>query len=183
MLNNTQVQIPRSTIIKIKIVIVVLLLFIGFVVGYMSQSQIVVDDKVVHIIDTVKIIQPSPTQVDTFYKEKIVHVKVVHSERDTLFRVDSVLVYLPYERKVYEDSTYRAVVSGYEPRLDEFEVYNKQTTVYIEKTPPMLSPYVTGGVGLNKDISIGAGVFIRDKDALGVEYGNRGLQFKYIHKF
>lgn len=183
MLNNTQVQIPRSTIIKIKIVIVVLLLFIGFVVGYMSQPQIVVNDEVVHIIDTVKIVQPPHVQVDTFYKEKIVPIKVVHTELDTIFHVDSVMVYLPYERKVYEDSTYRAVISGYQPVLEAIDVYARKTTITKQKSAAWLSPFVSGGIGLEGDVSLGGGLFFKDKDALGVEWSNRGLQVRYIHKF
>jgi len=42
------------------------------------------------------------------------------------------LVQLPRTRKVYQDSTYRAVISGYEPNLDTISVYRK--TQYINNT-------------------------------------------------
>lgn len=40
---------------------------------------------------------------------------------------------LKYERRVYERDTYRAVVSGYEPRLDTLEIYigGKVTNNYL----------------------------------------------------
>lgn len=166
-----------------KIISFIFLLFIGFVVGFLSRPQTIVNDIIEYKRDTITILQPPTIQVDTFYKETRVPIKVTHIEHDTIHRVDSVMVYLPYERKVYKDSTYRAVVSGYEPFLEEIDVYSKQTTIYIEKIPPLLSPYVSGSVGLNGDVAIGGGVFIRGKDAFGIEYGNRGLGIKYIHKF
>ena len=74
---------------------------------------------------------------------------------------DSVL-YLPVllEQKVYEDSTYRAVVSGpsieqYGPRLDSISVYSRQTTVYQTKTvyvePSRWSIGLQAGYGASKD--------------------------------
>lgn len=44
------------------------------------------------------------------------------------------LVYLPREYMVYKDSTYRAVVSGVQPRLDSLEVFPKTTIQTITKT-------------------------------------------------
>lgn len=37
---------------------------------------------------------------------------------------------LPREAKVYQDSTYRAVVSGYRPSLDTISIY--QRTVFVD---------------------------------------------------
>ena len=74
-------------------------------------------------------------------------------------------------------------MSGYKPILEEFDIYCNETVIYKEKVAPLFSPYVVGGIGLNGDISIGGGLFVRDKDGIGVEYGSRGLQFKYTHKF
>lgn len=45
---------------------------------------------------------------------------------------DTTYVSLPLERKVYQDSTYRAVVSGYRPSLDSLQIYRK--TEYITTT-------------------------------------------------
>lgn len=43
------------------------------------------------------------------------------------------LVYLPREYMVYKDTSYRAVVSGVEPRLDSIEIYQKNTTQTVTK--------------------------------------------------
>lgn len=44
------------------------------------------------------------------------------------------LVFLPREYMVYKDSTYRAVVSGVQPRLDSIEVYQRNTVQTVTKT-------------------------------------------------
>lgn len=44
----------------------------------------------------------------------------------------SVVVPLPVERKIYEDTTYRAVISGINPVLESIDVYSK--TAYITQT-------------------------------------------------
>ena len=167
----------------------IIILFVGFVVGYCTRPQTDAIIKTEYKTDTLRIITPAEVHVDTFYRSVPVPVK---QKPDTvlLTRTDSILVYLPFERKVYEDSTYRAVISGYKPVLEEFDVYTRETTIYKEKTSPLLSPYVMGGLGLGGSVSIGGGLFIRDKNAIGLELEVQGLtksnlqlEVKYIHKF
>lgn len=170
------------------IIFTISILFVGFVVGFISQPQTIANGIVEHRTDTITIVKPAIERVDTFYKE--VRVPVIVTKTDTLIQVDSVVVYLPYERKVYEDSTYRAVVSGYEPVLEEIDVYAREITIYKEKTPPRLSPFVMGGLGSKGSVSIGGGIFIKDRNAFALELETRGktkndlqLEVKYIHKF
>lgn len=87
--------------------------------------------------DTVRIVKIDTVKVD-------VPVPVHHyvKQTDTAFivltdvKVDTIkqLVYLPREYMVYKDSSYRAVVSGVQPRLDSIEVYQRNTTTTITKT-------------------------------------------------
>ncbi len=84
-------------------------------------------------------------------------------ETDSVTKADSAKVALPITRKVYEDSTYRAIVSGYEPSLDELTIYNRtirEVEVQREKlrrwsigiqggygmTPKGFQPYIGVGV-------------------------------------
>ena len=158
----------------------IIILFVGFVVGYCTRPQTDAIVKTEYKTDTLRIAAPPEVRVDTFMREVFVQVK---QKADTVFHTDSILVYLPFERKVYKDSTYRAVISGYQPILEEIDVYGRETIIYREKVAPRLSPYVTVGIGLNGDVSLGGGVFFKDRDALGMEWSNRGLQVRYIHKF
>lgn len=83
---------------------------------------------------------------------------------------DTVWVTVPRTQKRYQDSTYTAWVSGYEPRLDSIEVYRK--TVFVTKTEEgrvknrRLTFGLTGGFGyglINRkpDLFVGVGATIR----------------------
>lgn len=82
------------------------------------------------------------THIDTILSEKPVPVyKYIHKTEFVEIKADSVridtvkeLVFLPREYLVYKDSTYRAVVSGVQPRLDSIEVYRKTQVQTITKT-------------------------------------------------
>lgn len=68
------------------------------------------------------------------YKDKLVYVPVT----DTIHKHDTTYIALQFEKKVYRDSTYRAVVSGFQPSLDEISVYPKTayiTNTIVEKAP------------------------------------------------
>lgn len=85
-----------------------------------SEPVVIRDTTVVH--DTIRIDKPVPRYIRT---TDTIHVKVPVAEvlRDTIY------VTLSREEKVYEDSTYRAQVSGYEPHLDFIEVYPRTITI------------------------------------------------------
>lgn len=68
---------------------------------------------------------------DTITREKPVPTRIYVRDniyiRDTLR--DTVIIALPREVKVYEDSTYRAEVSGYQPSLDRIDIYAQERIV------------------------------------------------------
>lgn len=84
---------------------------------------------------------------------------------------DSVLVEVPITSKVYEDSTYKAYVSGYLPSLDSIYIYNNERTITIRKqrykhkifgigiqagygyTIHGFSPYIGAGISINLPLS------------------------------
>lgn len=102
--------------------------------------------------DTVFIKQPEVVRqmflrVDTVYVPRIVLDTV------TLCKSDSMAVAIPIEQKVYEDSTYRAVVSGYRPNLDYMEIY--QRNEYVVQT---IQPVGNGDRLTPVAIHLGVGV-------------------------
>ncbi len=153
---------------KKKHLILVIPFLVGFLIGYSSHfrrpgTTLVerVDTLTVH--DT--IVRETPVFVDRYLLRTDTVKLAVH---DTTLRVDSVLVDVPIERRIYqEDSLYRAVVSGYRPSLDSLMVY--RTTTEITKFVPVpqrkrwgigvqagygfsrqgISPYVGVGVSYN----------------------------------
>ena len=79
---------------------------------------------------------------------------------------DSATVVIPITQKVYEDSTFRAYVSGYRPALDSIEIFKRTETVYIRSptrnkkwgiglqlgcglTPNKVQPYIGIGISYN----------------------------------
>nr|DAO73554.1 MAG TPA: hypothetical protein [Caudoviricetes sp.] len=90
---------------------------------------------------------------------------------DTLYSTDSVLVpvRIPIESKTYQDSTYRAVVSGYRTSLDTIQVFPIHTYTTITNTITKQKRFnigVQAGVGygfFNKkpDVYLGFGVSYR----------------------
>jgi hypothetical protein len=66
------------------------------------------------------------------WKDKLVYVPVTDSI--LVEKHDTTYIALQFEKKEYADSTYRAVVSGFQPSLDWIEVY--QRTVTIETVMP-----------------------------------------------
>lgn len=102
---------------------------------------------------------------DTIVRDSLVPVEVVKwktlteklAVHDTTFLVDSILVDVPMERKVYqEDSVYYAVVSGFKPSIDTLKVYREtitiETTRNVTSYKPYkwaVSPFVSQEVGLD----------------------------------
>lgn len=100
--------------------------------------------------DTITIIKPQPV---IQYRDRIV--------RDTLYNTDSVPVSVdvPIETKVYQDSSYRAVISGYKANLDSIYIFNKNQIQYINKIT-----YKTKKWNVSPSIGAGYGMFGRRID-------------------
>lgn len=92
-------------------------------------------------VESVKIVEKVDTIVQVVTEERVVYRDVVRTDTVWLTRVrtdtlkihDTVRVLIPIERKVYEDSLYRAVVSGYKPSLDSMIVYPRTRVVEVTK--------------------------------------------------
>lgn len=100
----------------------------GYFRGYSDACAQARTDTVVRV-DTVVMDHPVPV---TVYKDKLVYVPVPDSI--LVEKHDTTYIALQFEKKEYADSTYRAVVSGFQPSLDWIEVY--QRTVTIETVMP-----------------------------------------------
>ena len=100
--------------------------------------------------DTITIIKHQPI---IQYRDRIV--------KDTLYNTDSVLVPVdvPIETKVYQDSNYRAVVSGYKASLDTISIFNKNQIQTINKIT-----YKTKKWNISPSIGVGYGMFGRRID-------------------
>ena len=167
----------NRVIIVLFSILLIILLIITFILGRKSVDIPEVSNE---------------TKIDTVYKEKPVLYKVetvetkyvylpseptppdtVYIDREIIV-TDSVKVAIDIERKVYQDSTFRATISGprigeYGPILDDISIYSRTETKIVEKPYPFLVPYVSFGGG--KDIlGIGGGVTIKQRVDVGAKY-------------
>lgn len=117
--------------------------------------------------DTVTVIK-----IDTITIEKPVlkYKYITKVITDTLYNTDSILVpvRIPIERTIFQDSTYRAVVSGYRASLDTIQVYPIHTYTTITN---MITKQKRFNIGVQA--GVGYGVFNKKPDiyvGLGVSY-------------
>lgn len=98
------------------------------------KSNKIYDTTKIMVVDSIKKSYPVP--VDSIiirYATKSLAVARDCVAKDTTQSVnDSMKVQIPISQKVYEDTLYKAYVSGYEPKLDSITI--KQKTTYITHT-------------------------------------------------
>lgn len=110
------------------------------------------------------------TKIDTVTVTKpvIQYKYITQVITDTLYNTDSIKVpvHIPIERTIFQDSTYRAVVSGYRASLDTIQVFPLHTTTTITNTIIKQKRFNIGiqaGVGYGictkkPDVYVGLGV-------------------------
>lgn len=167
---NERNDISGSTLLRF---FVLILIFAGIILGMLwkigrlekelqSYKNAPADTVTVIRHDTIKVDSPVPVYK---YIRTSDTVTICHELRDTIKE----LIYLPREYMVYKDSTYRAVVSGVQPRLDSIEIYRPTITNTVTK-------YVTKKTRWGVGPQIGVG-FDGEK---AVPYIGMGVQYNLI---
>ena len=146
------------------------LMIVSFIIGRKSVNIPEITTEIRW--DTLIIEKPIPYEVEKVRTEYV----YVPTPPDTVVveRVDSVLVAVDVERRVYGDDRYRAVVSGavvgdIHPILESMDIYTKTETRIIEHKAPTFRPYLRGSVS-RELIGIGGGVSIKDRVDVDVQY-------------
>lgn len=111
------------------------------------------------------------TKIDTVTVTKpvIQYKYITQVITDTLYNTDSIKVpvHIPIERTIFQDSTYRAVVSGYRASLDTIQVFPLHTYTTITNTKQKrFNIGIQAGVGYGcftkkPDVYVGLGVSYR----------------------
>lgn len=159
----------RNCALGAALALAVILLLSGYLLGrracHVPAPEKIVQTDTLRIRDTLFVERPVPVEV------RVVDTMLV-AVTDTIRLSDTVYLRLPREIKQYEDSLYRAQVSGYRPALDWIEVYPQTEVVtrtifvdprkrwglglqagfgaYASGGQVRLAPYV--GVGISYDI-------------------------------
>lgn len=123
------------------------------------------------IIDT---ITHTDTFIDTLYYSKPypVEVKVTDTmfiDKDSIKQEGDSLI-LPRETKVYEDSTYKATISGFKPILEDITVYPR--TIYIT-TEKVIEIEKKRKFNIGLQVGSGYGILTKQPDVyvgIGIQY-------------
>ena len=139
-----------SVVSLIILALLVVLLYRDFKGSNVNKDIAEPDTLRVVVYDTIPYYKPIPRDsvVVRYITERL---PVVGSSVDKVdSSVDSVAVEIPITQKVYEDSTYTAWVSGYQPSLDSLRIYRQTQTITIveRKKPKRWSVGVTAGYGI-----------------------------------
>lgn len=148
----------RNLFTDIGIVVVVLLLVLPFTcsrIDRLDDARYTRETDTVYIHDTIRIVEPKIVKEEVV---KYVYVTLpkadknipISNELDSTSNLtsnltqDSAKVVIPITERTYEDSTYKAVVRGYNPELVSLDIYNSTKTITITKTK---QPKVVVGIG------------------------------------
>lgn len=166
-----------------KVLYTIGVLAIGFFAGLLlgKEHRVVTTHTTV---DTVVYYRPIHTASATTEVRTISLPRLLFAPADTvhtttvIVKGESVELQVPIESREYRDSTYYAVVSGavvgdIHPTLDTIYTYSRNTTKIIEVHPPKVRPYLSGMIG-KESIGGGAGVVIKNKHGVGVDYTYAG---------
>ena len=110
------------------LILFVVCYFLGYKEGCGHVSPPIESRDTITIVDTITIDHPYPV-----YKEVIKNHYEYIPVTDTLRINDTVYIAVQRERVVYQDSLYRAVISGIYPSLDSMQVYPRTTTITIRE--------------------------------------------------
>lgn len=152
---------------------IVLLFLLGAGLGFWLRGKfpakpvepiVQIDTLILH--DTLTVEKPVPRIVRVIDTMLVPVVDTVHTR-------DSVFILLPREQKIYEDSTYRAVVSGYKPSLDSISVYH--TTKVITTTVTIPQKVKHWGIGVHAGVGVQYGTIGKRMDVgpyigVGISY-------------
>lgn len=143
-----------------KWLVYVTMLLLGFAAGWFARGCVDGDAieaaDTVTVVDTIPYYRPMPRD-SAIVRYETVRLRVTDTVRvtvsDTVQVADSVEVVVPIIQKVYEDSLYRAYVSGYRPQLDSIFVYprTRYVTVTRQAKPKRW------GIGLQAGYGVGCG--------------------------
>ena len=169
----------RTKAIVIAAACVCLLLMVGsFLVGWKigkGRKEVVetvkVETKIERIRDTITVFQPKYI-IRTQIGKELVPVT------DTLRIRDTVYAALPFERKEYSDSNYRAVITGIRPELESITVHPETRIVTQTITQTITGKPTRFGVGVQ--IGFGACYGLQSKQLDAGPYIGFGLSYNFL---
>ena len=141
-----------KTLPWILVALLAVLAAIGWLRPEGQADAIVLRDTVV-VRDTMRDTVPKPVLVRFDHWDTLrMPVHTVDTLRDSFY------IPVPIERREYQTDDYRAIVSGYRPRLESMEVFRRTRTVTVTSKPKRWGIGPTAGFGIPGGWYVGIGV-------------------------
>lgn len=123
-------------------------------------------DRVITLYDTIEVLKP----YEIVKERKIaVHDTMFIPMRDTIRQRDTLFMPVQREYRTYGDDRYNAVVSGYKPRLESLNIYQKREIVEVKEKKRW-------GIGLQ----VGYGVYLDGVHLNTCPYIGIGISYNLI---
>ena len=146
-------------IFKFIVIILAMILTWSLVKQVSSQITRTTTCDTITVYDTVIMPIAKDSIIIRYQTVKLPIIKTEY-ETDTIFKTDSVEVQVPISQKVYEDSTYKAFVSGFNTSLDSIFIKNKYITKTITNTKTKPTKWGLGATAGYDPINRNFGVVI-----------------------
>lgn len=121
-------------------------------------------------VDTLVVSQVRVVEKPVYIEKRILDtMRIIVPDTCLVVRHDTTYISLPREQRVYADTSYRAVVSGIEPRLDSLSFTERTKYVYITPKKSHWSFGISAGLSTiysfeYRKPDVGAGI------TLGIQY-------------
>lgn len=154
----------------IKILLCSIVAFLGimlcsFLIGYgCGQNQPTINE--VEKVDTLFVCD-TITQYEPILEERVVLEKIFVPVTDTLWKHDTLFVYLEKEQVVWQDSLSRVYASGIMPQIDSVQHFISERIVTRELTKVVKKP-CKWGIGIHAGYGIQLGEQLRTAPYVGV---------------
>lgn len=143
------------------ITLVIAVILASYFVGRRTPTEVEIIKR-----DTITVVKTDTIRITKVKEiEKKVVDTILVAVKDTIILNDTTYIQLPREQKIYTGENYKAWVSGYRPKLDSLNIYEK--TIIKEVTNTIERKWglgVMGGYGATKEgLSpfIGVGVYYK----------------------
>ena len=133
------------------ITLIIALILASYFLGRRTPTEVEIIKR-----DTVTVVKTDTIRITKVMEiEKKVVDTILVAIKDTIILNDTTYIQLPREQKIYTGENYKAWVSGYRPKLDSLNIYQKtiikEVTNNIKIQPRKFGVGVMGGYGMTKE--------------------------------
>ena len=168
---NTIMEIGTIRNLLIALAVFLGATFIAYQIGR-RDGLIHATENSIPVVDTLFLRDPIPHEKPIYVDRiRLQKVPILVENTDTLWKHDTLIVYLQKEQVVWEDEFSKVYASGIHPQVDSVQHYIKERVVTIEKTISAKKPCRWGiGVQVGYGVQFGDQIYHAPYLGIGVSY-------------